>query len=108
MKHDLPKCIAAYLSADEVKDAALLALCFSEGATVRDEQHSHHGREAITQWKQDSYKKYKYTAQVLDATTLTDSTKVHVLLTGNFPGSPIEVDYLFQLANEQISSLEIR
>jgi hypothetical protein len=29
-------------------------------------------------------------------------------VTGNFPGSPVELDYTFMLANDKISSLEIQ
>lgn len=108
MELDIPEPVAAYLSADEAKDASLLALCFAEDATVRDERHDYHGRTAIMEWKQNSYKKYKYAAEVLDTTTVAGSAKLHVRLTGNFPGSPVEVDYLFQLKNKQITSLEIR
>jgi hypothetical protein len=41
--------------------------------------------------------------------TLRENTvKLRARLTGNFPGSPVELDYTFMLANDKISSLEIQ
>ena len=58
MKLNVPEPVAAYLAAEEAKDAEKLALCFTDDGTVVDEGEDHHGRAAIQQWKQKA--KYRY------------------------------------------------
>lgn len=60
MKLDVPEPVAAYLAAEEAKDAEKLALCFSDDGTVRDEEEVHHGRAAIQRWKEKADAKYRY------------------------------------------------
>lgn len=37
-----------------------------------------------------------------------DKVDARARLTGEFPGSPVELDYIFKLSNDKIASLEIR
>src|SRR6266436_858269 len=52
MTLDAPEPIAAYLAAEEAKDADALSRCFTEDGTVHDEGRDYRGRDAIRQWKQ--------------------------------------------------------
>ncbi len=58
MTLDAPEPIAAYLAAEEAKDADALSCCFTEDGTVRDEGRDYRGRDAIRQWKQVADEKY--------------------------------------------------
>ena len=51
MTLDPPEPIAAYLAAEEAKDADALSRCFVEDGTVHDEGREYRGRDAIRQWK---------------------------------------------------------
>ena len=108
MKLNVPEPVAAYLAAEEAKDAAKLALCFTDDGTVRDEEEDHHGREAIQQWKQKADAKYRYVLLPLHAHAQADEVIVRAQLTGDFPGGTVELDHIFKLAGDQIASLEIR
>ena len=44
----------------------------------------------------------------LDASVSENIVTLRARLTGDFPGSPIELDYTFTLANDKITSLEIQ
>ena len=44
----------------------------------------------------------------LDASVSENIVTLRARLTGGFPGSPIELDYTFTLANDKIISLEIQ
>jgi len=66
------------------------------------------GRDAIRQWKQAADEKYRYVLQMVNAQTHGNEATVRARLTGEFPGSPVELDHIFKLSNNKIASLEIR
>jgi ketosteroid isomerase-like protein len=107
MSLKLPRPVAAYLDAVKAKDPNMLDLCFAEDALVHDEDRDYRGLDAIKAWKRDTETKYKYVVEPLDVSVSGDTVNLHVRLTGDFPGSPIELDYTFTLANDKITSLEI-
>jgi hypothetical protein len=108
MALDLPEPVAEYLAAEEAKDANALCCCFTEDGTVRDEGQDYHGRDSIRQWKQTADAKYRYVLQAVNSQTHGDEVTVRARLTGQFPRSPVELDLIFKLSNDKISSLEIR
>jgi len=108
MALDVPEPVAAYLAAEEAKDADALSRCFTEDGTVHDEGRDYRGRNSIRQWKQEVDTKYPYVLQTVNAQTHGDKVTVRARLTGEFPGSPIELDHIFTLSNDKIASLEIR
>ena len=108
MTLDAPEPIAAYLAAEEAKDADALSRCFTEDGTVRDEGQDYHGRDSIRQWKQAADAKYRYVLRTVNTQTFGDLVTVRARLSGEFPGSPVELDHIFKLSNDKIASLEIR
>ena len=108
MALDVPEAVAEYLAAEEAKDADALASCFTEDGTVHDEGQDYHGRGSIRQWKQAADAKYRYVLQTVNVQTLGTLVTMRARLTGDFPGSPVEVDHIFRLSSDKIASLEIR
>jgi uncharacterized protein (TIGR02246 family) len=108
MALDIPEPVAAYLAAAEAKDADALSRCFAEDGTVHDEGHDYRGRDSIHQWKQAAFAKYRYVVQTIKVQVNGNDVTVRARLTGEFPGSPVELDYIFKLSNNKIASLEIR
>src|SRR3954466_2473523 len=102
----LPQPVASYFAADE-EDAEAVARCFTELAVVKDEGHTYRGRAAIKQWKADAAAKYQYTTELLDCERKDGTTVVTSRLTGNFPGSPVTLRFLFGLEGDKIASLEV-
>jgi hypothetical protein len=72
------------------------------------EGRDYRGRDSIRQWKQEVDTKYRYILQTVNAQTHGDEVTVRARLTGEFPGSPVELDHIFTLSNDKIASLEIR
>jgi hypothetical protein len=105
---NVPPVVAEYLSAERAKDASRLSLCFAENGVVHDEGQDRCGREAIQQWKEDVDAKYRYVSTPLAASVDKDTVIVRARLTGEFPGSPLEVNQVFKLDGGKIVSLEIR
>lgn len=106
MSLELPKPIAAYFTADQA-DSAAFVRCFTDNAVVKDEGHTYNGSTAIKQWKTDSSKKYIYTSEPLTAEEKDGKTIVTSRLTGNFPGSPVDLRFIFGLEGDKVASLEI-
>ncbi len=102
----LPKPIAAYFAADR-GDGETVSQCFTENAVVKDEGHIHKGRAAIKQWKTAASAKYQYTCEPLACEATDGKTVVTCHLVGNFPGSPVDLRFFFQLEGEKIVSLEV-
>jgi hypothetical protein len=102
----LPGPVADYLEAEKTKDANKAALCFAKDGVVHDEG-DHHGRNAIRQWKQAVDAKYRYVLEPLSALVEGETVRVRTRLTGDFPGSPVELDHVFKVAGYEIASLEI-
>ena len=108
MSVDLPTPIAIYIAAENRGDVEALAQCFSEDAVVRDEDKTIEGLAAIKQWKAETTHKYQHTIEPLASSEKDGKTIVTNRLTGNFPGSPIELQFIFKLEGDKIASLEIR
>ena len=108
MQLDLPTAIASYIAAENRGDADEVARCFIEHAIVRDEGKTMRGVAAIKRWKAETTKKYRHTVEPLRSAREGAKTIVTSRLTGNFPGSPIELRFIFGFEGDKIASLEIR
>jgi ketosteroid isomerase-like protein len=105
---DLPTPIAIYIAAENRGDVEALTECFAEDAVVRDEGKTIEGLAAIKQWKAETRKKYQHTIEPLTSAQNDGKIIVTNRLTGNFPGSPIELEFVFTLGGNKIVSLEIQ
>lgn len=106
MTLDLPQPVAAYFIAD-THDGEAVSLCFTEDAVVKDEGHTYRGRAAIKRWKADASAKYRYTSEPFACERGDGKITVTCRLTGNFPGSPADLRFIFVLGGDRIASLEI-
>lgn len=102
----LPDPVAAYFTADQ-KTPEALARCFTAQATVRDEGKTHSGRNAIAAWKSDAAARYTYVVEPFKLDLKEGHPVVSCHVTGNFPGSPVDLRYHFRLERGLIASLEI-
>ena len=107
MIDNLPKPIALYVEGENTGDVKLFDQCFAEDAVVRDENKTHEGLGAIKEWKAETKKKYQHKIESLKFLEKDGKNIVTNRLTGNFPGSPIELEFVFTLRDNKIVSLEI-
>ena len=103
---NLPEPIVAYFKADQ-RDGEAVAHCFTKQAVVIDEGQTHCGQEAIKAWKTAASAKYTYTSAPFAMEQTDGWYTVTSRLTGNFPGSPVELRYLFRLERGKIAQLQI-
>ena len=106
MTIDLPRPISAYFESDKNNKSAV-GDCFTDDAVVIDEGNTYTGRESIQKWKENSAKKYTYTADPFAIDVEGSRTIVIAHLVGDFPGSPLDLRYTFALRDNKIASLEI-
>ena len=102
-----PSIIAAFVKAKNDHDTNAVVACFADDAVVHDEGKKMTGLTAITKWSDEGFKKYQYT---IDPTGIAKSDKETILnstLTGNFPGSPVSLDFRFTIKNDMIRGLTI-
>jgi len=103
---NLPEPIAAYFQAD-AQDGGAVARCFTSDGVVRDEGGTHVGQAAIEAWKADASTRYTYTTQ---PRKLERDGRHHIVtghVSGDFPGSPVDLRYRFTLERGKIATLEI-
>ena len=108
MISNLPTPIAIYVSAGNSGDVEALNRCFAEDSVVQDEGQTMQGLAAIKQWMAETRRKYQHTIEPLAFHEQGAKTIVTNRLTGNFPGSPIELEFIFTLDADKIRLLEIR
>jgi hypothetical protein len=102
----LPAPITTYFAADR-RDGAAVAECFALDAVVKDEGRTYTGVAEIRRWKEASSSKYEYTSEPISSESQDDAIIVTGHVTGNFPGSPVDLRYVFKLDGDKIVSLEI-
>ena len=105
-KLSLPEPIAAYFHADK-RDGEAVARCFTSQGVVEDEGQTHCGPAAIKAWKTAASAKYSYTSEPFAVEQKDGGFIVTSRLTGNFPGSPVNMRFSFRLERGRIASLEI-
>ena len=107
MSPNLPKPIALFMSSENSHDPDAVADCFAPDATVRDEGGTRRGLNEIAAWRRETEAKYHHTVMPVTVAERGGKTVVTTKMTGNFPGSPVVVDFVFQLKGDKITSLEI-
>lgn len=104
----LPPSIQAYFDGDNARSPEAVAAAFTDDAVVRDAGETRFGREAIRQWKVETDQKYSHTrAEPFLVTTENGETQVTGHVSGDFPGSPVDLRYFFVLKGDRIADLEI-
>ena len=104
----LAPAIQAYIAATNTRDTSAVAQWFADDANVFDEGEHQVGPAAIARWMEDTARRYQPRVEGLNVQHRTGKVLVSNVVSGNFPGSPLELRYTFRL-NEQgkISRLDI-
>ena len=103
----LPDAIDRYFLASNGDATIALDDCFTDDAVVHDETRTHRGHAEIRAWKHAARGKFAYTVEPVAATREADRLTVTADVVGNFPGSPVRLDHVFDLRDGRIRSLAI-
>ena len=107
MTIELPDAIARYYAADKKSDPKGISECFTKDAVVVDEGNTYAGRDAIEQWMANASTQYSYTVEPFSIAEEGGRVVVSSHLVGNFPGSPVDLRYVFMLRDDKIAELQI-
>lgn len=107
MRLTLPAPVARYFEAQRSRDLDAQTECFTKDAFVHDEGRDYRGRDDIRAWKEAAQQKFLYECQPRNAFETGNVVTVNVRLVGNFPGSPLDLNFTFTLLGDQISALVI-
>lgn len=102
----LPEPIAAYFAAEHNPEA--LARCFTAQAVMKDDGHTYTGVDAIKAFMAEASARYSATTVPFALEREDGFQIVKAKVTGNFPGSPIDLSYRFRLERGLIAALEIK
>lgn len=103
----LPQTIETYYHASGLYDDNLLAGCFAEDAMLVDEGKEYYGPKAISRHILKENRRAKVMTELTNCTEKNDKTVVTAIISGNFDGSPIPLDFHFTLNNGKIKALNI-
>jgi ketosteroid isomerase-like protein len=103
----LPEVVTRYLAAANRFDAARVAACFAPNAIVHDENRDYAGRDAIRAWAAETGRKYQPTFMPLRSFVSDNRVSLSVAVSGQFPGSPVTLDFELKLQDGKISTLTI-
>ena len=104
---NLPEIINRLLQAQAHFDNRAYADCFAETAVVYDEDATHGGKEQIRQWNEATNDKYQTVLEPIDFSQDGNKAFLTAKVSGTFDGSPVLLDYHFEIENRLIKSLEI-
>jgi len=103
----LPKPVADYVVAKNAHDPDAVARAFVAGGVVHDEGKVHRGQSEIVEWARDAMNRYRMTMTPLSVDGKDGKSLLTARVEGNFPGSPIELKFSFELSGEGIRSLKV-
>lgn len=107
MNIQLAEVIDNYFKVSNGIDLVQLRDCFTPNAVVLDEGGTYQGQLAIESWLQETRLKYEFSAKPISITTKEQQALVVAEVSGNFSGSPIQLNYSFLFHDGKIQSLEI-
>jgi hypothetical protein len=104
----LPAPIDIYFASENAHDPSAIDRCFAADAIVRDEGRTIKGIATIKAWRVETGEKYRHTVEPLSLSLQDGRVVVLSMISGEFPGSPIRVEHIFEIDGDRIISLEIR
>jgi hypothetical protein len=107
MNIKLPPVIAAFFHATNTREFVDFLSLFTPDAHVNDEANDYHGAE-IAAWIDRATADTKPTADVTGVAGDGEKFVITARVSGNFPGSPVQLRYNFTLKNDKIATLLIK
>lgn len=105
---ELPQTILDYFAAANEGRVDDATACFAEDARVHDEKLDHVGHVGIRKWVADTTREFQPKTQLLRAVEREGVIAATANVSGNFPGSPVDLVFSFTLADGKIARLSIQ
>src|ERR1700760_4307183 len=104
----LPALVIDFVRAQNSRDSDAVVACFAEDAVVQDEGREMRGLLAIKEWSDKSFERFHYDIAPTGIGEAGDETVLTATVTGDFPGSPVSLDFIFVIKGDRIAALSIQ
>jgi hypothetical protein len=99
--------ICGLVKAMNAHDEENLTACFSNQAIVRDGGLEYRGVPAIRRWMQEAFDRYSLHLDVTDVSGQGKNWFFQARVSGNFEGSPVQLEHSLTIEDGKIANLEI-
>jgi ketosteroid isomerase-like protein len=103
----LPSAIASFIESSNARDLDGALARFAPDAVVEDEGRTHRGIQEVRAWRAQTQRASTHTIEPTAVRARGERTVVVATLSGDFPGSPVELQFEFTLADGLIRELRI-
>lgn len=103
----LPEAIRGYFDSTNSQQAEAACSHFTLDAVVVDNGETLHGAPAILAWIKRTMEEFGAVAEPLHLAEADGRHVVTTRVSGNFPGSPVELDFAFTLRDGKIANLDV-
>lgn len=103
----VPKIIDDFIKASNEHNSDAYIACFIENAVVQDEGKDINGINAIKEWNEWASKEFKVKLEAIKLVDRNEETVLTASVSGDFEGSPVNLDYHFMISNDKIMALKI-
>ena len=104
----LPPLVTDFVKAKNSRDSSAVVACFAEDAVVQDEGREMRGLLAVKEWSDKSFERFQYDIAPTGISVTGEKTVLTATVTGNFPGSPVSLDFIFVIKGDRIAALSIQ
>lgn len=102
---DLPPLLSRFVDGMNHQDVTGFLACFAAGAIVDDEGKTHRGLDQIKTWIEAAFANYRPMLEVKGIVPADGGSVITGIVSGSFPGSPIELHYHLTHDADQITGL---
>lgn len=103
----LPAVIDAFVQAKNKHDSNAVLACFADNAVVYDEGQKIQGLTEIKKWIDAANAKYKVNLDITNIVNIGQQTILTALVSGNFEGRPVPLNYHLSIHEGKITKLKI-
>jgi len=103
----LPAVVKRYFEASNRRDAAATAACFATDGVLEDQFGQHVGRAEIEKRIIEINRRFRPAFALLRDQAAEEDVGLVVSVSGDFPGSPVQLDFHFRIRCRKIAALTI-
>ena len=102
---NLPPLLSRFVESMNHQDTAAFLACFAAGAIVEDEGKTHCGLDEIETWITTAFVETSPLLEVTGFNPTEAGSLITGIVSGNFPGSPVELHYHLTHDADRIAGL---
>lgn len=107
MELELNDVIRDFIEKSNSRDVQGLTSLFTSDPVISDEGQTHRGLAEIRGWAERTQIEYGFTLEALNSADVDSETTVNCRVSGNFPGSPVELPFRFKFDAGKIAGIAI-